>query len=79
MYNIEETRNLLNRTLEMVDIINELYSEEDEYLAAWLYEGIPDGSSIDEIVALLNEDNSNYNYYYHLASCLLKEREGDRV
>lgn len=77
MYDIDYTRRLLNRTLELTNIMNELYEEEDEYLASWLVYGIPDGSSIDEIVAILDEDEQNFNNYYYLAVRLLKARHNE--
>lgn len=77
MYDIDYTRTLLNRTLELTNLMNELYEEEDDYLETWLVEGIPDGSLIEEIVGILDENEQNFNYYYHLAIRLLKARHNE--
>lgn len=74
MYDIDYTRQLLNRTLELVQIMNELYEVEDGYLETWLAEGVPDGSTLQEIIEMMEVDPYLFQEWVDLATDLLTAR-----
>lgn len=75
MYNIEETKQLFNQTLTLLNLTNEIYSEEDDYLETWMALGIPDGATPVEILQYLEDDPNQFKEWYHLAMKLLGARE----
>lgn len=74
MYNIKETENLFAQTLTLLELNNLICEEEDDYLETWLAEGIPDGSTIQEIIEMIEVDPYLFQEWFNLATDLLTAR-----
>lgn len=74
MYNIKETENLFAQTLTLLELNNLICEEEDDYLETWLVEGIPDGSTIQEIIEMMEVDPYLFQEWFNLATDLLTAR-----
>lgn len=72
MYN--NYKNLMAKASTIIDLMNELYEVEDEYLETWLMEGCPDGATLGEIIDYMEEPGT-YEEWVILANKLLKMRE----
>lgn len=73
MIDLQEMRNTMAKASSVVYLMNELYEVEDEYLETWLMEGCPDGASLSEIIAYI-EDDDTYFEWIILANKLLEMR-----
>lgn len=76
MYTNEELNTIVERTKTIMTLTNEIYEVEDDYLETWLEEGLPDGSTITEIVEFA-EDENTYKEWVELAKKLLEARKND--
>lgn len=74
MYNIKETENLFAQTITLLELNNLICEEEDDYLETWLAEGIPDGSTIQEIIEMMLVDPDQFQEWFNLATDLLTAR-----
>ena len=74
MYNITETIDLFNKTITLLNLTNLIYEVEDDYLETWLAEGIPEGSSIQEVIEMMEVDPYLFQEWFNLATDLLTQR-----
>ena len=78
MTRIERTKEIFARTLDILEIEEQMYEVEDEYLEKWMIEGCPNGSTVTEIM----EDVSNaetYLEWFTLGKRLLSRREREEA
>lgn len=77
MYDIKETENLFAQTITLLKLTNLIYEEEDDYLETWLAEGIPDGSTFQEIIEMMEVDPYLFQEWFNLATDLLTARHNE--
>ena len=74
MTRIERAKEVLARTLDILEIEEEMYEVEDEYLETWMMEGCPNGSTVTEIMDYVDDDET-YHEWLTLGKELLERRE----
>ena len=78
MTRIERAKELFTRTLDILEIEEEMYEVEDEYLETWMMEGCPNGSTVTEIMDYVDDDET-YHEWLTLGKELLERREREEV
>lgn len=78
MTRIERAKEVFARTLDILEIEEEMYEVEDEYLETWMMEGCPNGSTITEIMEAVDDDET-YLEWLTLGKELLDRREREEV
>ena len=74
MTRIERAKEVFARTLDILEIEEEMYEVEDEYLETWMMEGCPNGSTVTEIMDYVDDDET-YHEWLTLGTELLVRRE----
>lgn len=78
MTRIERAKEVFVRTLDILEIEEEMYEVEDEYLETWMMEGCPNGSTVTEIMDYVDDDET-YREWLTLGKELLSRREREEV
>ena len=78
MTRIERAKEVFARTLSILQIEEQMYEVEDEYLETWMMEGCPNGSTVTEIMDYVNDDET-YHEWLTLGKELLDQREREEV
>ena len=78
MTRIERAKEVFARTLDILEIEEEMYEVEDEYLDTWMMEGCPNGSTVTEIMEAVDDDET-YLVWLILGKRLLDRREREEV
>lgn len=78
MTRIERAKEVFARTLDILEIEEEMYEVEDEYLETWMMEGCPNGSTATEIMEAVDDDET-YLEWLILGKGLLDRREREEV
>lgn len=78
MTRIERAKEVFARTLDILEIEEEMYEVEDEYLETWMMEGCPNGSTVTEIMEAVDDDET-YLVWLILGKRLLDRREREEV
>lgn len=78
MTRIERAKELFTRTLDILEIEEEMYEVEDEYLETWMMEGCPNGSTVTEIMDYVDDDET-YHEWLTLSKELLERREKEEA
>lgn len=78
MTRIERVKEVFARTLDILEIDEQMYEVEDEYLDAWMMEGCPNGSTIAEIMEAV-DNVETYLEWLTLGERLLSRREKEEV
>ena len=78
MTRIERAKELFTRTLDILEIEEEMYEVEDEYLETWMMEGCPNGSTVTEIMDYVDDDET-YHEWFTLGKELLERREKEEA
>ena len=78
MTRIERAKEVFVRTLDILEIEEEMYEVEDEYLETWMMEGCPNGSTTEEIVEAVDDDET-YHEWLTLGKELLSRREREEA
>ena len=78
MTRIERAKEVFARTLDILEIEEEIYEVEDEYLETWMMEGCPNGSTAIEIMEAVDDDET-YLVWLILGKKLLDQREREEV
>ena len=78
MTRIERAKEVFVRTLDILEIEEQMYEVEDEYLETWMMEGCPNGSTITEIMESV-DDIETYLEWITLGKDLLSRREREEA
>ena len=78
MTRIERTKEIFARTLDILEIEEQMYEVEDEYLEIWMMEGCPNGSTVTEIMESV-DDIETYHEWLTLGKELLNRREKEEA
>lgn len=78
MTRIERAKEVLARTLDILEIEEEMYEVEDDYLETWMTEGCPNGSTVTEIMDYVDDDET-YHEWFTLGKELLERREKEEA
>lgn len=78
MTRIERVKEVLARTLDILEIEEQMYEVEDEYLETWMMEGCPNGSTVTEIMDYVDDDET-YHEWLILSKELLSRREKEEA
>ena len=78
MTRIERAKEVFARTLDILEIEEEMYEVQDEYLETWMMEGCPNGSTVTEIMEAVDDDET-YLELLTLGKELLDRREREEV
>lgn len=78
MTRIERAKEVFIRTLDILEIEEEMYEVEDEYLETWMMEGCPNGSTVTEIMDYV-DDGETYHEWLTLGKELLDQREKEEA
>ena len=78
MTRIERAKEVFARTLDILEIEEQMYEVEDEYLERWMMEGCPNGSTTVEIMEAV-DDVETYLEWLTLGKELLSRRERGEV
>ena len=78
MTRIERAKEVLARTLDILEIEEQMYEVEDDYLETWMMEGCPNGSTITEIMDYVDDDET-YHEWLTLGKELLSRREKEEA
>lgn len=78
MTRIERAKEVFIRTLDILEIEEEMYEVEDEYLETWMMEGCPNGSTIAEIMEAV-DNVETYLEWLTLGERLLSRREKEEA
>lgn len=78
MTRIERAKEVFARTLDILEIEEQMYEVEDDYLETWMMEGCPNGSTVTEIIDYVDDDET-YHEWLTLGKELLDQREREEV
>ena len=78
MTRIERAKEVFARTLDILEIEEQMYEVEDEYLETWMMEGCPNGSTVTEIMESV-DDIETYYEWFTLGKRLLDRREKEEA
>ena len=78
MTRIERAKEVFARTLDILEIEEQMYEVEDDYLERWMMEGCPNGSTVTEIMEDVDDDET-YHEWLTLGKELLSRREKKRL
>lgn len=78
MTRIERAKEVFARTLDILEIEEQMYEVEDEYLEVWMMEGCPNGSTLTEIMEDV-DDPKTYLEWFTLGKRLLERREKEEA
>lgn len=78
MTRIERAKEVLARTLDILEIEEQMYEVEDDYLETWMMEGCPNGSTVTEIMDYVDDDET-YHEWLTLGKELLSRREKEEA
>lgn len=78
MTRIERAKEVFVRTLDILEIEEQMYEVEDDYLETWMIEGCPNGSTVTEIMDYVDDDET-YHEWLTLGKELLDQREREEV
>lgn len=78
MTRIERAKEAFARTLDILEIEEQMYEVEDEYLETWMIEGCPNGSTVTEIMDYVDDDET-YHEWLTLGKELLDQREKEEA
>ena len=78
MTRIEKAKEVFARTLSILQIEEQMYEVEDEYLETWMMEGCPNGSTVTEIMEDVDDDDT-YHKWLTLGKQLLSRREKEEA
>lgn len=78
MTRIERAKEVFTRTLDILEIEEQMYEVEDKYLLTWMMEGCPNGSTVTEIMDYVDDDET-YHEWLALGKRLLDWREREEV
>ena len=78
MTRIERAKEVFARTLDILEIDEQMYEVEDEYLETWMMEGCPNGSTIAEIMEAV-DNVETYLEWLTLGERLLSRREKEEA
>ena len=78
MTRIERVKEVFARTLSILQIEEQMYEVEDEYLETWMMEGCPNGSTTVEIMEAV-DDVETYLEWLTLGKELLSRREREEA
>ena len=78
MTRIERAKEVFVRTLSILQIEEQMYEVEDEYLETWMMEGCPNGSTVTEIMEDVDDDET-YHEWLTLGKELLSRREKEEA
>ena len=78
MTHIERAKEVFARTLSILEIEEQMYEVEDEYLETWMMEGCPNGSTVTEIMEDVDDDET-YHEWLILGKELLSRREKEEA
>ena len=78
MTRIERGKEVFAGTLDILEIEEQRYEVEDEYLETWMMEGCPNGSTLTEIMEDVG-DAETYHEWLTLGKELLERREKEEA
>ena len=78
MTRIERAKEVFDRALDILEIEEQMYEVEDEYLETWMMEGCPNDSTTAEIMEAV-DDVETYLEWLTLGEELLSRRERGEV
>ena len=78
MTRIERAKEVFARTLSILQIEEQMYDADDEYLETWMMEGCPNGSTTVEIMEDVDDDET-YHEWLTLGKELLSRREREEA
>ena len=78
MTRIERAKEVFARTLDILEIEEQMYEVEDDYLERWMMEGCPNGSTLTEIMEDVGNAES-YLEWFSLGKRLLERREKEEA
>lgn len=78
MTRLERAKEVFARTLDILEIEEQMYEVEDEYLEVWMMEGCPNGSTLTEIMEDV-DDPKTYLEWFTLGKRLLERREKEEA
>ena len=78
MTRIERAKEVFARTLDILEIEEQMYEVEDEYLETWMMEGCPNGSTVTEIMEDVDDDKT-YHEWLTLGKGWLDVREKEEA
>ena len=78
MTRIERAKEVFARTLSILQIEEQMYEVEDDYLERWMMEGCPNGSTVAEIMEDVDDDET-YHEWLTLGKELLSRREKEEA
>ena len=78
MTRIERAKEVFTRTLDILEIEEQMYEVEDGYLETWMMEGCPNGSTVTEIMDYVDDDET-YHEWLTLGKELLERREKEEA
>lgn len=78
MTRIERAKEVFARTLDILEIEEQMYEVEDDYLEIWMMEGCPNGSTLIEIMEDVG-DAKTYLEWFTLGKELLERREKEEA
>ena len=78
MTRIERAKEVFARTLDILEIEEQMYEVEDEYLETWMMEGCPNGSTVTEIMESV-DDIETYYEWLTLGKEVLDRREKEEA
>ena len=78
MTRLERVKEVFARTLDILEIEEQMYEVEDEYLEIWMMEGCPNGSTVTEIMESV-DDIETYHEWLTLGKELLNRREKEEA
>ena len=62
MTRIERAKEVFARTLSILQIEEQMYEVEDDYLERWMMEGCPNGSTVTEIMEDVDDDETYHEW-----------------
>lgn len=78
MTRIERVKEVFARTIDILEIDEQMYEVEDEYLDVWMMEGCPNGSTIAEIMEAV-DNVETYLEWLTLGERLLDRRKKEEA
>lgn len=78
MTRIERAKEVFVRTLSILQLEEQMYEVEDDYLETWMMEGCPNGSTVIEIMDYVDDDET-YHEWFTLGKELLERREKEEA
>ena len=78
MTRIERAKEVFDRALDILEIEEQMYEVDDEYLETWMMEGCPNGSKTVEIMEDVDDDET-YHEWLTLGKELLSRREREEA